>query len=66
MHTTNTASRGLAATYVRRREECERLAELSRQIERFTTQPSFQADPAFEALEAAYRQQLQNVLSLSL
>jgi hypothetical protein len=66
MYTTNTATRRLSVTYAQRRRECEKLAEIARRIESLTSEPSFEDNPAFEKLEGDYRQQLQNVVSLSL
>jgi hypothetical protein len=69
MYTTNLASKSLPATYIRRREECEKLLEIARNIESVATSSNntaFQADQAFEKLEYEYKEKLLFVSSLSL
>jgi hypothetical protein len=67
MFTTNTASKGLAMTYVQRREECEKLLKIAREMESFASKvEKFQDDRAFEELETRYKKQLLSIHSLSL
>jgi hypothetical protein len=66
MHTTNTATPGIPATYVQRRQECEKLTELAQKLELIANRSgSFLDDPEFQALSAAYQIQLREVHSLS-
>jgi hypothetical protein len=63
---TNTASQGTPATYVTRRQACEKLAELARKLELIASRSdSFLDDPEFRTLSAEYKAQFQEVLSLS-
>jgi hypothetical protein len=63
---TNTASAESPATYVRRRQECEKLSELARRLELIASRSdSFLDDPEFRALTNDYQTQLREVVSLS-
>lgn len=64
---TNSATAGMPATYVRRRQECEKLSELARRIELIANRSdSFLEDPEFQALANDYQAQLREVLTLSM
>ena len=52
---TNTASHRMPGTYVARRQECEKLTELARKLERIASpSASFLDDPEFQALSVEY------------
>lgn len=66
MRTTNAASRSLPATYVTRREECEKLLRVARHLEQLAlNNPDFSNSAEFKSLQADYGAQLRNVLSIS-
>ncbi len=63
---TNSATAEMPATYVRRRQECEKLSELARRLELIANRSEpFLDDPEFRALSNEYQTQLREVLTLS-
>jgi hypothetical protein len=66
MYTTNTASGRMPSTYTSLRVECETLAQMAADLERFARENEvFKIAPAFHELKARFRKQFQTVASLA-
>jgi vacuolar-type H+-ATPase subunit D/Vma8 len=68
MMQTNMSTRDSPLTYARLSDECKKLDEIARRMKEYSRDaPSFDTfDPTFQRLASEYREQWQNVNSLSL